>query len=153
VPPPPGPEWVLRPEDIPDLDALVTEDETPVDSIFTEKQQRLLTEVLYSSWPGPGGDRKFLALSNVGLFNTSAQPPLVPDCMLSLDVGAAETLRAKENRSYFRWIIGKGPEVVIEIVSDRRGGEDSLKLHQYANVGVLFYLIFDPDNLLRGGVL
>jgi Uma2 family endonuclease len=153
VPPAPGSEWVLGPEDIPDLDALVTEDEAPVDSIFTEKQQRLLTEVLYSSWPGPGGDRKFLALANVGLFNVSAQPPLVPDCMLSLDVSAAEDLRAKENRSYFRWVIGKGPEVVIEIVSDRRGGEDTLKKQQYANVGVLFYVIFDPDNLLGGGVL
>jgi hypothetical protein len=33
----------------PAVDHLVTEDDTPVDSFFSEKQLRLLTEPLYSS--------------------------------------------------------------------------------------------------------
>lgn len=37
----------------PDVSLLVTEDDAPVDSILTEKQERLLTEPLYSSWSGP----------------------------------------------------------------------------------------------------
>lgn len=35
----------------PDTSGLITEDDTPVDSLPSEKQQRLLTEPLYSSWP------------------------------------------------------------------------------------------------------
>ena len=38
--------------DEPDLSALVTEDDTPVDNIYSEKQQRLLTEPLFSGWGG-----------------------------------------------------------------------------------------------------
>ena len=52
----------------PCLDDIVTEDDTPVDSLFAEKQQRLLTEPLYTSWPGPGEGRPFLAAANVGVF-------------------------------------------------------------------------------------
>jgi len=39
----PGP---LPPELWPEVEHLVTEDDTPVDNIFSEKQQRLLTESL-----------------------------------------------------------------------------------------------------------
>lgn len=46
----------------------MTEDATPVDNLFSEKQQRLLTESMYSSWRGPGAERPFLALANVGMF-------------------------------------------------------------------------------------
>src|SRR5713101_1725541 len=55
---------VTDPDLVPNLDELITEDDVPVDSIFAEKQQRLLTEPLYSSWPGPGVGRCFLALAN-----------------------------------------------------------------------------------------
>jgi hypothetical protein len=78
---------LVVPEDIrPDVGHLVTEDDRPVDNIFSEKQQRLLTEPLYNSpgWVGEG--RSFLALANVGLFYAIRQPPYVPDMMLSLDV-------------------------------------------------------------------
>jgi len=47
---------------------LVTEDDTPVDNIFSERQQRLLTEPLYATAQFPGGERPFIALANVGLF-------------------------------------------------------------------------------------
>jgi Uma2 family endonuclease len=142
----------LDPADIPNLDQLVTEDDTPVDSIFTEKQQRLLTEPLYSSWAAPveGG---FLALANVGWFYKWKEPPLVPDVLLSLGAAPAGDLRSKEGRSYFQWLIGIPPQVIIEIVSDKRGGEESLKMHTYARQGVLYYVIFDPDDLLENGVL
>jgi hypothetical protein len=36
----------LPPELWPEVEHLVTEDDTPVDNIFSEKQQRLLTESL-----------------------------------------------------------------------------------------------------------
>jgi len=143
----------LDPAVIPNLDELVTEDGAPVDNIYIEKQYRLLTEPLYSSWAGPGQGRPFLALTDVGWFHTSGQPPLVPDAMLSLDVAPAGAIRSKEGRSYFQWLIGKAPDVVIEIVSDRRGGEEDFKMQAYARLRALFYVIYDPDNVLRGGVL
>src|SRR5437763_1174450 len=129
-------DFELPPECIPNIDELVIEDGKPVESIFAEKQYRLLTEPLYNSWPGPAEGRPFLALANVGLFYQMGQPPLVPDVMLSLDVPRARDLSVKENRSYIMWVIGKAPTVVIELVSDRRGGETSYKLSEYAQVGV-----------------
>ena len=143
----------LDPDDYPNLDELVTEDGKPMENIFVEKQYRLLTEPLYSSWSGPGEGRRFLALANVGWFYAFKQPPLVPDALLSLDAAPAGDLRVKAGRSYFQWLIGKPPELAIEIVSDRRGGEAEYKLRQYARQGLLYYVIWDPDDLLGGGVL
>jgi hypothetical protein len=42
---------------VPDIQGLITEDDTPVDNLPSEKQQRLLTEPLYSAWAGPGAGR------------------------------------------------------------------------------------------------
>jgi Uma2 family endonuclease len=140
-------------EELPDVEALVIEDDQPVESIFAEKQYRLLTEPLYSSWSGPGEGRSFLALANVGLFYAAKQPPLAPDVMLSLDVPASADLGNKENLSYFTWIKGKPPEVVIEFVSDRRGGEGGYKKNEYARIGVCYYAIFDPKQKLSNQVL
>jgi hypothetical protein len=49
--------------------------------------------------------------------------------------------------------MGKPPDMVIEVVSDRSGGEEDFKLEEYARIGVPYYVIFDPDEHLRGGVL
>lgn len=128
----------------PSVEHLVTEDDTPVDNIFSEKQQRLLTEPLYTSWAGPGEKRSFLVLANVGLFYGLHEPPLVPDVLLSLDVQAPADPWPKSNRSYFLWEYGKPPEVVIEIVSNREGDEAGRKLEIYTRIGIPYYVIFDP---------
>ncbi len=138
---------------LPDVDHLVTEDDTPVDNVFSEKQQRLLTEPLHSSWAGPGPERPFVAMSNVGLFFSVNRPPLVPDMLLSLDVQLPANIRLKRHRSYFLWEYGKAPDVVVEVVSNREGGEDSGKLTAYARGAVRYYVIFDPDEFLGPEVL
>ncbi len=127
-----------------DVEHLITEDDEPVDNIFSEKQQRLLTETLYSSWEGPGDGRKFFAAANIGVFYMVKAAPLVPDVLLSLDVEAHEDMWAKEHRSYFLWEFGKAPDVVIEIVSNKIGGELSTKLEKYARMRVPYYVVFDP---------
>lgn len=137
----------------PDVEQLITEDGKPVDSIFSEKQQRLLTEPLYSSWAGPGEGRTFVAMSNVGLFFAVRRPPFVPDMLLSLDVEVPADLWPKAHRSYFPWEYGRMPEAVVEVVSNREGGEDSDKLAGYAQIGVCYYVIYDPEDLLGGGTL
>jgi len=142
------PLTVLPPEFYPSVEHLVIEDNTPVDSLYSEKQMRLLTRPLYSSWAGPDGDHLFLALANVGMFSTIKQPPLVPDVLLSLGVKAANDMTQKENRSYFVWVFGKWPEVVIEIVSNKEGGELGTKKDEYAKLHIPYYVVWDPQAFL-----
>jgi Uma2 family endonuclease len=148
-----GPLLELAPEDYPDVSNLITEDGAPVDSIYVDKQYTLLTDPLESSWKGPGDGGRFVTLTNVGLFYAARNPALVPDFLLSLGVTYPEELLKKEHQSYFVWLFGKGPDVVGEIVSDRRGGEDTLRLKEYARQGIRYYFIFDPKDRLGGGVL
>ena len=144
----PPTEPCLAPEDYSVEDHLVTEDDVPVDGLFSEKQQRLLCEVLFTSWAGPTGDGRFVAMANVGLFYEYSQPPLVPDMLLSLGVELPADLHPKKHRSYFVWRYRKAPEVVVEVVSNREGGEDTLKLKTYAHIGVRYYIIYDPERHL-----
>ena len=133
---------------LPDYDKIVTEDDTPVDNIYSEKQQRLLTETLYTSWQGPGEDRPFLAASNVGVFYRLLVPAIVPDAFLSADVQLPEDPWPKQNRSYFIWQYGKPPDVVVEVVSNKEGEELGRKVRIYARIGVPFYVVWDPEQLL-----
>ena len=154
IPPPVEPVKPVEPIEV-DVSDLVTEDDTPVDNLFSEKQQRLLTESLYNSWTPTEADppRKFLAAANVGLFPSRRQAPLVPDVFLSLDVEVAEDWWDKNHRSYFFWEFGKAPEVVVEIVSNRKGGELGSKLQAYARAGVSYYVVYDPTKQLGDDVL
>ena len=127
----------------PDVDALVIEDDAPVDNLISEKQQRLLTEPLYSN-EDVLGDRLFLAAANVGVFYAIKQPPIVPDVFVSLDVEVPQDWTQKRNRTYLVWEFGKPPDIVIEIVSNREGNELGRKLQDYARMGVGYYAVFDP---------
>ena len=129
----------------PDISHIITEDDTPVDNMFSEKQMRLLTHTLYASWPGPGDGRPFLAMANVGLFFAIHAPPLVPDVLVSLDVTLPEEPHQKEHRSYFIWEYGKPPDVVVEVVSNRVGKELGNKLLDYARLGISYYVVYDPE--------
>ncbi len=141
------------------IENIVTEDDEPVDNLFSAKQQRLLARSLYASWsPPPSEDqpqerRKFLAEVNVGIFFAVHQPPLVPDFFLSLDVTPHRDWYDKAHRTYFVWEFGKVPEVVLEIVSNRKGGELTGKLKDYARIGVNYYVVYDPNNHLSKDTL
>ena len=136
----------------PDIRDLEIEDDTPVDNLITEKQQRLLTEPLYSQ--SSALDCPFLVAANVGVFYAVRQPPIVPDVFLSLEVEVPENWREKKNRTYLVWEFGKPPNVTIEIVSNKGGNELGSKLRDYSRIGVAYYVVFDPlqqlgDSLLR----
>ncbi|NJK78917.1 MAG: Uma2 family endonuclease [Chloroflexaceae bacterium] len=144
-----GPLLTIPPECWPNVDHLVTEDDTPVDSIFAEKQQRLLVDSLYASWTGPGAGRSFVAMSNVGLFYSVNESALVPDVLVSLDVSLPENPHIKAHRSYFVWLYGKPPELVIEDVSNKIGRELDYKLQMYARIGISYYAVFDSDHYIQ----
>ncbi len=134
----------------PDISHIITEDDTPVDNIFSEKQQRLLAESLNGSW-NPG--RPFIAASNVGIFYAVHQPPVVPDMFLSMDVHLPEDIWEKRNRSYFVWEYGKPPEVVVEVVSNTKGREVQERFAKYLQIGVWYYIVFDPQKVIQHDVL
>ncbi len=143
----------------PNIDHLVLEDDTPVDNLQSEKQQRLLVEPLYSSRALPA---PFLAAANVGLFYKLKGDPVVPDVLLSLGVQCADDFSQKQNRAYFTWEFGKLPEVSIEIVSNQEGdeltlsrrsqrkGKATVKKSLYAQIHIPYYVVFDPLKYLQG---
>ncbi|MCY7374971.1 MAG: Uma2 family endonuclease, partial [Pyrinomonadaceae bacterium] len=112
---------------------------------------------LYSSWKPIDVEtdecRKFFAASNIGLFFSVHQPPLVPDMFLSLDVETPANLDLNAHRSYFVWEFGKVPDVAVEIVSNRKGNELTSKLTEYARIGVTYYVVLDPFGNLGESVL
>ncbi|MBN9419823.1 hypothetical protein ABS71_16230 [bacterium SCN 62-11] len=125
----------------PDVSHLITEDDTPLDNFFQDKQATLLTDALNASWPE---GRPFVSAADVGIFATNYEPPVVPDVLLSTGVSFAEEIHDKDKRSYYLWLFGKPPEIVIEVVSNKIGGEDEEKLARYARIKVPYYLVFDP---------
>jgi Uma2 family endonuclease len=129
---------------VPDASQLVTEDDTPVDNFASEKQQRLLVTSVYSSLQ----NQTFLAATNVGIYHTDGQPPIVPDVFLSLDVQVPQNWWEKQNRCYMLWKFGKPPEVVIEIVSNKEGDELGSKLKTYEHMRASYYVVYDPTQQL-----
>jgi len=136
-----------------DYTNIITEDDAPVDNLFSERQMSLLTESLYASWSGPGEGRSFVAMANVGLFFAETASPLVPDVLVSLDVELPNDPFPKPNRSYFIWRYGKPPDVVVEVVSNRKGNELGDKLLDYARLGIAYYVVYDPEQHLGEQVL
>lgn len=142
-----------------DISHLVIENDTPVDNFQSEEQQRLLVEPLYSSKAVP---LPFLAAANVGLFYKLKGDPIVPDALLSLGVQRPDDFSQRQNRSYFVWEFGKVPEVCIEIVSNQEGdeltlskksrqkGKTTAKKDIYTQIGVSYYVVFDPLQQIQG---
>ncbi|WP_413199153.1 Uma2 family endonuclease [Nostoc piscinale] len=135
--------------DIPDANLLITEDDTPVDNLVSAKQQRLLVSSLYSSLQ----NQVFLAAANVGVYHTYTEPAIVPDVFVSFDVQTPENWWEKENRCYLVWKFGKSPELVIEIVSNKKGNELDEKLQIYEKMRVAYYIVYDPQQNLGEQVL
>lgn len=150
TPPPDVETWRPRPNidyEPPEIDyeKLVTADDKPVDSIYSERQHSLLTAPLIDCWPGPGEGRPFLVCTDVGLFYSDNLPAFAPDVLLSLDVSPPQgNFRKKENHSYYIWRYNKPPDALIEVVSNRERGELTTKLEGYARLRATYYTVWDP---------
>lgn len=135
---------------------LKSEDDEPVDSLFSAQQQRLLVETLYTGWTPPPnedfpqGGHSFWGETNIAVYGWVGARPIVPDVFLSLDVSRPEFPRFK---SYYVWRLGKSPDVVIEVVSNKIGGELTRKQQAYARMRVPYYVVFDPFEYLSADVL
>jgi len=127
----------------PDISNIEIEDGKPVDNIFAEKQHRLLVSSLYTNWKPK---QKFIATTNVGVFYAEGKAPIVPDALISFGVDVPsweQMISHKKYRAYFVWVFGKPPDVVVEVVTNRKGDELTDKLKVYAEVRVLYYVVYD----------
>jgi hypothetical protein len=74
----------------------------------------------------------------------SPRVPVVPDAFLS--IGVERKKGGKSRRSYVVWEEGGVvPMLTLEIVSHQPGGEYDEKMGVYAKLGVLYYIIYNPE--------
>jgi Uma2 family endonuclease len=122
---------------LPSADELPDSDETPVDNELQELIPALLKSILLMLWE----DRQdWLFGIDMGIYYDSDLPPIVPDAFLSLGV---ERCYSEELRpSYVLWDEEVVPSLVIEVVSATYRQEYTTKLEKYANLGVLYYVVY-----------
>jgi Uma2 family endonuclease len=127
------------PKYFPTADELPCSDDTPVDNELQELIPSLLKSILRMLW----SERMdwFFGI-DMAIYTDPDRPPIVPDGFLSLNVDRHydEGLRL----SYLLWEEEIPPTLVLEVVSTKPGGEYTTKLVEYANMGVLYYVIYNP---------
>jgi len=130
---------------LPTEEDLPCSDEKPVDSELQLLAGFLLRGILNHIW----GDRfDWLFAVNLGIYPDPYEPAIAPDAFLSLGVE-----RVRENNklrlSYLLYQEKVMPQWVLEVVSKKPGGEYSTKFRRYAEMGVLYYVIYNPSHYRR----
>lgn len=120
-------------------------DDQPVDNELQLLLPILLRAILALLW----ADRNdwFLGV-NLGLYYDPKQPAIGPDSFLSLGVPRVRP-NGKLRLSYLVWQENVMPQWVLEIVSQKYGGEYDGKMRDYANLGILYYTIYNPNHWRR----
>jgi Uma2 family endonuclease len=130
---------------LPTSDELPCSDDTPVDN----EDQNFLPNYLFFLLELIWKDRNdwYFAV-DMGIYHTtgvSPKVPVVPDGFLCLGVPRRKPGN-KSRKSYVVWEeAGTMPIFVLEMVSWTPGGEYDDKLAIYQNLGVLYYVIYNPE--------
>jgi Uma2 family endonuclease len=126
-------DWLPTAEDLPDCDS------TPVDSELQEFIPTFLKTLLIDIWANRAD--WFFGI-DMGIYYSPDEPPVVPDGFLSVGVDRikSENLRL----SYVLWEEQVLPQLVVEIVSKKYRGEYSTKKTLYENLGILYYVVYNP---------
>lgn len=138
---------MLQPElqpALPTSDELPCSDDTPVDN----EDQNLLPNVLLFLLATIWADRLdwYFGVDMAIYHTTGVNPrvPVVPDAFLSL--GVERKKGGKSRKSYVVWEEnGIAPILTLEMVSHSPGGEYDEKMSIYARLGVLYYVIYNPE--------
>jgi Uma2 family endonuclease len=125
------------PRYLPSAEELPDSDETPVDNELQELIPGLLKAILLILW---SERMDWLFGIDMGIYHNPDQPPIVPDGFLSLGVDRFydEELRP----SYVLWDENVVPIFALEIVSQTYRKEYTKKKDEYADLGVLYYIVY-----------
>lgn len=133
---------------LPSTDELPCSDDTPVDNEDQNFLPNVLLFLLNSIWANRID--WFFAVDMAVYHTTGVNPrvPVVPDAFLS--VGVERKKNGKSRRSYAVWEENDVvPILTLEMVSHTPGGEYDEKMAIYAKLGVLYYVIYNPEYWLR----
>jgi Uma2 family endonuclease len=145
----------VEPPDAPTEDDLPYDDDMPMESDRHVLQMTLLMETLKLHWAG----REDVAVHG-NMFVYFSEDQLTTHDFRGPDFFAAQGVRRRDDRkSWLVWREGKGPDVVIEIISDSTAEKDkTLKKQIYQDrLRVPEYYWYDPFTyewdgfVLRGG--
>jgi Uma2 family endonuclease len=129
---------------LPTTDELPCSDDTPVDNEDQNFLPNLLLFVLNSIW---SNRMDWFFGVDMGVYHTtgfSPKVPVVPDGFLSL--GVERKKGGKSRKSYAVWEENEiVPIFALEMVSHTPGGEYDEKLEIYRKLGVLYYVIYNPE--------
>lgn len=129
---------------LPSSAELPCSDDTPVDNEDQNFIPNLLLFLLEFIWASR--DDWFFAV-DMGVYHTTGASPLVPvvpDGFLSLNVARRKADQSRT--SYVLWEENNvAPILVLEIVSLTPGGEYTSKMEIYARLGVLYYIVYNPN--------
>ena len=124
---------------LPSSEELPDSDDIPVDNELQDLIPGLLKAILAMAW----SERMdwFFGI-DMGIYYDPDIPPIVPDGFLSLGVERFydENLRP----SYVLWEEKRVPILALEVVSQTYRGEYSTKKVEYARLGFLYYVVYNP---------
>jgi Uma2 family endonuclease len=129
---------------LPTSDELPDSDDTPVDNEEQNFLPNFLLFLLEFIWENR---QDWFFGVDMGIYHTtgvSPYVPVIPDGFLSLGVDHRKA--GKSRKSYVMWEENNiAPIFSLEIVSWTPGEEYDKKMDIYAKLGVLYYVIYNPD--------
>lgn len=132
-------QYLPKAEDLPDSD------DTPVDNELQSLVSTLLRAILAWLW----SERQdwFFGV-NMGVYYEPKEAAIVPDGFLSVGVERRKSERGR--LSYVLWEEnGIVPQLALEVVSRTYGQEYNNKQALYAQIGVLYYVVYNPEYWVR----
>jgi Uma2 family endonuclease len=131
-------------QNLPSADELPCSDDTPVDN----EDQNLLPNILLFLLKTIWAERMdwYFGVDMAVYHTTGENPtiPVVPDAFLS--IGVERRKGGKSRLSYAVWEeAGVLPILVLEMVSQTIRGEYDDKMSIYAKLGVLYYVVYNPE--------
>ena len=141
---------------LPSTEELPCSDDLPVDNVGVStsrsEDQNFLPNVLLFLLSSIWADRfDWYFGADMAIYHTTGKNlrvPVVPDGFLSL--GVERQKGGKSRRSYAVWEENEiVPLLTLEMVSHTPGNEYDDKMATYAKLGVLYYLVYNPEFWLR----
>ncbi|NET57376.1 MAG: Uma2 family endonuclease [Symploca sp. SIO2E6] len=129
---------------LPTSEELPCSDETPVDNELQNLIPNFLLNVLFLIWRERLDWFFGVDMAIYYLYQEELQPALIPEGFLSIGVPSITSERGR--LSYVLWEENEIPPVLaIEIVSQNYNNEYEEKKDKYTQLGVKYYLIYNPD--------